>query len=137
MGAHALRVLVVDDSGLSRKVFVRSLNAIMNGSHKLEVVECSNGQQAVDAVSRAMLKDRSFHVIFIDENMPVMRGSEAIKIIREMGFEGHIVCVTGAAAEECGDFIGAHAANEVIYKPCRLEQIEASLSAVLAGYMHI
>jgi CheY-like chemotaxis protein len=127
-----VRILVVDDSVLCRKVFIRSLKVIVSDSQNLEIVECSNGQQAVEAVEDSIREGRNFRAIFIDEIMPVMRGSEATKRIREMGHRGHIVCMTGAAKDEHGVFVGVGGADEVVAKPCRLEQIEISLLAAVA-----
>jgi len=64
--------LVVDDIENNREILTDLLQ-----SCNIEVVEACDGQQAID-----QLKLRTFDIAFIDLLMPVMRGDEAIEIIR-------------------------------------------------------
>jgi DNA-binding NarL/FixJ family response regulator len=68
-----LRVLVADDHEGVRK----SVAAILDARPELEVIDASNGQEAV---SKA--KDLSPDVIILDIGMPVMDGFAAAKQIR-------------------------------------------------------
>lgn len=68
-----IKVLVVDDSSLIRKILVRMLNSASG----IQVVgEAGNGQQAVEEIAK--LKP---DVVTLDVNMPVMDGLAALKQI--------------------------------------------------------
>ncbi len=69
-GAAALRVLIVDDSAVIRGLLRRTLEE----DAEIEVVaSVSNGQQAVDVVTR-----QAIDVVLLDIEMPVMDGMTAL-----------------------------------------------------------
>lgn len=69
-----LRVLVVDDSDISRAMVVRLLRNI--GIE--EIVQAANGAQAVERLSQSI-----FDLVITDYNMPEMDGRELVHYIRE------------------------------------------------------
>ena len=119
-----LNVLIVDDSSLIRKMTAKLMASLGHRS-----VEVNNGQEAVDIVRKTINSsgaDRDFEVILMDNQMPVMLGIEATKIIREeLGFEGIILGVTGNVLEGDVDAFLAHGADEVIIKPLTAAKFEA------------
>jgi CheY-like chemotaxis protein len=72
MKTHGKRILVVEDNPVNQKLAIRML---AKGDHKVLVVE--NGRIALD-----VLNDRSFDLILMDCQMPVMDGYEATSLIR-------------------------------------------------------
>lgn len=68
-----LRVLVVDDNPLNRKV-VRLLLA----PHHASIIEAENGLEALEH-----LEENTFDIVILDAHMPVMDGPTTIKRIRE------------------------------------------------------
>ena len=72
-----LRVMVVEDDEMNTFVLVTMLKNI----GVREIISVSNGAKAVDAFDKA---DGLIHVIFMDLNMPVMDGTAAAMIIRDM-----------------------------------------------------
>ncbi len=66
------RVLSVDDNANNREVLNKLLRAC-----NIEIVEANNGKEAIE-----LLQNQKFDIAFIDLLMPVMRGDEAIEIIR-------------------------------------------------------
>ena len=106
------RVLIVDDDALCRKIHAKLFQASIS-----ESVEVMNGKEAVEAVSKSMLENRPFDLILMDSNMPIMTGPVASKFIREMGFTGAILGVTGNVLHaDIEDFL-LHGASEVLLKP--------------------
>src|SRR5271170_7630157 len=67
-----LKVLIVDDSSVMRKIVERALRQA--GLDLTEVLEASNGAEALAAVQKGPLD-----MIFSDINMPVMDGLEFLK----------------------------------------------------------
>lgn len=67
------KILVVDDSGVFRKLIVKEL-----GIPEFELEECSNGDEALKKI-----KEEKYDLITLDVEMPVMNGFEACQAIRD------------------------------------------------------
>jgi len=124
-----MRILVVDDAPLNRKLLIRLLES--NG-HTCEDAE--NGQILIDRVEEKMNKkgdgddhDDHFDCILVDYEMPVMNGPDACKTIREMGYVGFVVGVTGnLLPEDVGYFMDC-GADAVLGKPFKYHDLEQLL----------
>ena len=64
----------------------------------------------------------------MDEIMPIMKGSEAISIIRRLGYTGPIISVTGNVLDEDQRFIIESGATRVVGKPLKLQDLEQILT---------
>ena len=113
-------ILVVDDEPQIRRVLRATLS-----SNGYEVVEATNGQEAVEFVIRG-----SPDLILLDVNMPDMSGLEACSKIRS-SFEGPIIMVTVRNSEK--DKIGALdcGADDYVVKPFAIGELLARIRAVL------
>lgn len=83
-----MKALVVDDSNVMRRVLIGALGR----AGITEVIEASDGKEAVDAVGQG-----EFSIILMDWNMPNMTGIEAVKAIRAAGVKTPIMMVTTEA----------------------------------------
>lgn len=116
-----LSVLVVDDDGLTRKLMTRMLTRL-----GCTVETADNGKTAYDLAMRApnpfnleasatvttpnssrlpqtpylQESDPRYDVIFLDNQMPVMSGVDAVRRLREMKRKDFVVGVTGNALKE-------------------------------------
>lgn len=123
-----IRVLIVDDSSVMRKIVERSLR---QADIKLgEVMEASNGMEAL-----AVLSEKKVDLILCDINMPVMDGLEFVKALPKVanakgvpvvmitteGSEGHVVQALSAGA------------RGYIRKPFTPDQVKDHILPVLAG----
>jgi CheY-like chemotaxis protein len=123
------RVLVVDDAAPNRKMLGRLLEREQH-----HVVEVENGAVAVDAVQKSLSTQSqaseaitsSFDLILMDYYMPVMNGPEAVKKIRQLGFTGVIVGVTGVMDDDINTFVDA-GADLVLLKPISLDALWKAL----------
>ena len=116
-------VLVVDDVASNRKMLSRLL------MYRCEYfVDAVDGQDAVNKVREAMLKEELFDVITIDHQMPVMDGPTATRRIREMGFTGIIIGLTGNVLPEDIDLFVAAGVNKVLTKPLSAKQFDDTIS---------
>jgi two-component system, chemotaxis family, chemotaxis protein CheY len=123
-----VRVLIVDDSSVMRKIVERSLRQA--GIDLTQVVEAGNGAEALTA-----LQENQVDLILCDINMPVMDGLEFIKqlsgvvnakgvpviMITTEGSEAHVV-----QALSCG-------ARGYIRKPFTTEQVKTQVIPALVG----
>lgn len=79
------KVLLVDDSGVMRKIILRALNA----AGVTNVVEAADGSEAWQA-----FQAEPFDMVLTDWNMPVMTGLELLKNIRASGSKLPIIMIT-------------------------------------------
>jgi two-component system chemotaxis response regulator CheY len=124
----SIRVLIVDDSSVMRKIVERSLRQA--GIDLAKVLEAGNGAEAL-----SVLAENQVDLILCDINMPVMDGLEFIKqlpgvanakdvpvvMITTEGSESHVV-----QALSCG-------ARGYIRKPFTSDQVKEHVVPVLGG----
>lgn len=112
------KLLIVDDAPLNRKMLVRLMKA---KGH-----ECIEAEDGLDAIAKfeAFPPNDSCDCILMDNQMPNCTGPEAARKIRELGFNGLIVGISGnVLPEDVHDFIEA-GANAVLPKPLNLTELE-------------
>jgi len=120
---HELRILVVDDAPLNRKMAVR----LISGSFA-KVGEAVDGYDAVCQVKESMQSPNlCYDVILMDNIMPNMDGPTASKELRAYGYEGLIIGVTGSALPVDINYFINHGANFVLIKPLDLYQLKSLL----------
>lgn len=118
--AHRPKVLVVEDNVLNRKIIRKLL-----GSFNLDSEDAENGKQAVELVSGG----RSYDMILVDKEMPVMDGHEATRRLRAMGVKSPIIGLTGNALNsDRNEFISA-GVDEFFTKPISRHQLVKLLEA--------
>jgi CheY-like chemotaxis protein len=70
-------------------------------------------------------------MIFMDQVMPNMTGIEATRIIRDMGFDGGIIAVTGNVLEEDMQSVLAAGTDEIVLKPLKVPHLEVIIQSKL------
>ena len=116
IGAHTLRVLVVEDHPINQK-----LVGVLLGRMGCHISYCENGQLAVDMVQR-----EAFDLILMDVNMPVMDGLSATRLIRKLTgsvADIPIVVLTADVMNEACEKALAAGANDFISKPLQVDQL--------------
>ncbi|MDH5425167.1 MAG: ATP-binding protein [Gammaproteobacteria bacterium] len=85
-----------------------------------EIKIAANGKEAVEAA-----RNESFDIIFMDMQMPVMDGVEAIRVLRQSGYKGVIISLTANSMKQdkeacfaagCNDYITKPVSKEVLYE---------------------
>jgi CheY-like chemotaxis protein len=116
------RALVVDDSKFNRKILGRTIDVFFS-----DVDFAENGLEALNMVTIALETNNDYSIIFMDSMMPVMGGIEATGMIRDLGFKGMIVGVTGEITPEDNARFMASGATDVMLKPLLLPHVESIL----------
>jgi len=100
-----MRVLVVDDSAVMRKIVIKALN---EGGHT-DIVEAGNGQEALD-------KSSDVDIVFTDWNMPVMDGLTFVKEFRKSSQKPIVMVTTEGGQKEVLEAMKS-GVNDYIVKP--------------------
>ena len=91
-----------------------------------EIDTCSNGNDTVDLV-----RQNSYDLIFLDENMPGLSGIETLRLIREIRTDIPVVMITKSEEEELMEAaIGSEIADFLI-KPVKPKQILLAIKKIL------
>ncbi|CAE7569498.1 evgS [Symbiodinium microadriaticum] len=112
------RILLVDDSVPNVKVCRRLLT---NAGYEVDVAY--NGEECL-----TRLETENYHLIIIDNHMPVMDGPTAVTIMRKNGYNLPVVGLTGSITpDELRDFKMA-GCDDVLCKPLRIQKLNDVLS---------
>jgi len=91
-----------------------------------EIDTCSNGNDTIDLV-----KQNSYDLIFLDENMPGISGIETLRQIREIRSDIPVVMITKSEEEDLMETaIGAEIADYLI-KPVKPKQVLLAIKKIL------
>lgn len=123
-----LRVLVVDDAPLNRKMLARVIRG-----RCLECLEASDGLEAVALVTTGLDNNAAADVILMDYQMPNMDGPTASSKMRSLGYDGVIIGVTGNSLQSDMNNFVSHGADRVMTKPLDLTALESVLEELLAA----
>jgi two-component system chemotaxis response regulator CheY len=121
----ALKVLLIDDSAVMRKVLTRTLRQA--GLDVGDVLEASDGCEALTVIERSAVD-----IVLCDWNMPKMNGLDFVEAARVKGHTMPIVMVTTEAGEERIQQARAAGANGFVTKPFTPEKLAEALHPILA-----
>jgi len=107
-------VLICDDSLLVRK----KLKELLLECGCDEIIEASNGEQAIE-----LYQTNKPNVVFMDIVMPVLDGIEALKKIKELDQDAHVVMVSSVGTKTNLMDALKVGAKDFIQKPYDKEQI--------------
>ncbi len=115
-----ISILLADDEPMIQKVARKFLSKM---GFEAEIV--SNGQELLDALHR-----KSFDVVLVDFNMPVMGGLEAASRIREeftAETVPYLVAMTGVALDDDDGVCFANGIDDVLPKPWGASELQKTL----------
>jgi len=123
-----LRVLIVDDSSVMRKIVERSLRQA--GIEVGEVTEAGNGAEALAEVQKS-----AFDLILSDINMPAMDGLEFLRNLSNVDSARGVpvVMITTEGSEARVVEALSVGAKGYIRKPFTPEQVKERIAPLLGG----
>jgi two-component system chemotaxis response regulator CheY len=123
-----MRVLIVDDSSVMRKIVERSLRQA--GLDPMLVFEAGSGTDGLEVLQR-----ESVHLILSDINMPSMDGLEFLRQLRAQNLAPGIpvVMITTESSEEHVKQAILAGAQGYIRKPFTAEQVKERVLPLLAA----
>ena len=120
--AKSGKVLVVDDMEINLFVAKGLIQLSC-----IAVEEATSAQMAIDLVKQG----NQYDIIFMDSMMPDISGSEALTMLRKMGYTAPVVVLTADAVQGTKESYLKHGFNNFLSKPIILEE----LNEILAQYI--
>ena len=116
------RILVVDDDADLRETLVEQLR----GQPEFDIVEAGTANDALKA-----LRESNVELTILDVGLPDMDGRDAVKLMRQEGFNSPILMLTGHDTE-ADEIKGLDSgANDYLTKPFRFPVLLARINAAL------
>jgi two-component system, chemotaxis family, chemotaxis protein CheY len=116
-----MKILIVDDSKAMRTIVRKHIREA--GFDVEDVVECENGQEALDAI-RASRPD----IVFSDWNMPLMTGIELLEALRAETCDVPLGFVTSESSADFKERAFDSGAAFMITKPFTAEDFARCLA---------
>ena len=119
----SIKILVVDDAIVARKMIKRLLNNSEFSDATL--VEAVSGEQGLEKF------DDSIDVVMSDWNMPGINGLEFVSEIRKLDADVPVIMITTEGTLQKINLAKDAGVNEYIVKPFSAEKLVDALSSVL------
>ncbi|MEA2100914.1 MAG: ATP-binding protein, partial [Campylobacterota bacterium] len=119
------KVLVVEDNKTNQMLLTMLLDDL-----DLDVEVVDDGSEAVEAV-----KNNRYDLILMDENMPIMNGTEATRIIRTLDIAKDIpiIAVTANALKGDRERFLENGMDDYLSKPIDVDELEIMIKKYLRG----
>ena len=115
-------VLVVDDSRLNRKMTCLVLRELFDN-----ILQAEDGNIAVGRMEEMLALGETVDLVLMDNVMPNKDGPTATRELRELGYKGIIIGVTGNVLPEDVAHFKAHGADDVLAKPMDFDLLKEML----------
>ena len=120
-----IKVLIADDQSLVRS----GLRMMIDSTDDMETV----GEAATGADAVAMVRTRRVDVVLMDVRMPVMDGTEATRLISELGVDTKVLVLTTFDLDEYVFSALRNGASGFLLKDALPEELLGAIRAVAAG----
>ena len=125
-----LSFLIVDDTMTSRKVTSRLLARL--GNRVEEAVDGLDFLQKMGGTADNPVM-KVVDVVLMDDNMPNLSGPDATEAIRQRGYRGLIIAVTGNGFASQVEHFLSKGADRVLMKPLNLQELDRIIQEKLPG----
>ncbi|MCR4789044.1 MAG: response regulator [Lachnospiraceae bacterium] len=126
--APSVKVLVVDDNSLNRRVFRSLLSRT-----EIRVHEADSGKTCLE-----MIKKEQYDIIFLDHLMPVMDGLETLKLIKEdpshLNVRTPIVVLTANTMGNAAELYKQSGFDAYLAKPIFVKDLERTIKTYVPSY---
>lgn len=132
-GLDEWSVLVVDDNGVLRDMYVRWLQQFGIGT----IHSAADGKEAIQHVEEAIIEGLGYNIIFMDIQMPGTNGIEATEDIRSLlGYSSPVVGLTGDTRPETERLCLKLGFTHILLKPVRMEDLKKIIQEVHLNAIH-
>jgi len=113
------KLLIVDDE----PEILAIIEAFLNAKGGFRIIKASNGQEALDILSR----DNSIDLVVLDHRMPVLDGSATFAEIRKNGLTIPVILLTGSVGRQTKKL----KVDAYLFKPIDLTELLAHINRLL------
>jgi len=117
------KILICEDEAVARRGAIRAL-----GATKFDFVECENGAQCLEALSR-----QSVDLVLLDLRMPVMDGGTALGHIRQLSSPPPVVVLTADSSLRSAIEAVKAGAEDYIAKPYEIDELRLVVDKALGN----
>jgi hypothetical protein len=125
-----LKIICIDDSIMNLKFITRFVAKTFFNDDYNKIETLDNGCELINKI----VEGNIYNIIFIDNNMPNLKGSVVIKVIRSLGCKSLIICITGDNIEIENNEILKNGGNKVYKKPFKKEDMNFLYEFYLQNY---
>ena len=118
---YAGTILLVDDL-IDNQILIQSYLEDFGA----DVIVANNGKEAVE-----LTKNNNFHLVFLDIQMPIMDGMEALDLMRKNGYQNPVAMLTGHVLTEEKKILLNKGCNGYLEKPINVSALETLLKEYL------
>lgn len=115
------KVLIADDMAVNCDIFKE-----LSTPWEIQLDVAKNGQEAVEKASK-----NTYDLIFLDQMMPVMSGTEAADKLKEIGIETPKILLTANITEDMKESSKRHGFNAFMHKPIDIATLRTNLEKYL------
>ncbi len=123
------KILVVEDNDFVRMQIVRYL-----GETGAEVIEASQGDQALDFIKQEYVKDKPVSLAIVDVRMEPVDGFEFIRSIRGLDMDTPVILVTGDNNPDLLEKAGKWGVSAVMMKPVQKDRLVKTVERTIDAY---
>ncbi len=116
-----MKILIVDDSMMSRKLVLKALPEELNAV----VTQAANGEEALAAYHAGHAE-----VIFLDLTMPVMDGFRTLELLKQEDANAVVIVISADIQPQAQQRVRALGAAAFVKKPITPEAMRAALYEV-------
>ena len=124
-----MKILIADDHAIVRNGL---MNILRNEFHSAEIVEATNGTDAID-----MAYGQIWDIILLDISMPGRNGIEALKQIRADGNKSPIIMLSMQPEDQYAIRSLKAGASGFVNKDCAMKELISAIHKVLSGKKYI
>lgn len=123
------KILVVEDNDFVRMQIVRYLQEM-----GAQVLEASDGHQALDFIRQAHHQDEPVTLAIVDVRMEPVDGFEFIRGIRGLDMDTPVILVTGDNNPDLLEKAGQWGVGAVMMKPVQKDRLVKTVSRTIDAY---
>ncbi len=118
INSNSKKILLIDDNKLNLKVASKLLS-----NYGFQVEECMSGQECIDRIN----KGEKFDLLFADEMMPNMSGTQMMQTLKSRGYITPIVVLTADVVNNAKDKYVASGFDDYLGKPIDKQELDRIL----------
>jgi len=126
---NAFKILVVEDNDFVRMQIVRYL-----AETGAQVIEASEGNQAIEIIKQEYLKKDPVGLAIVDVRMEPVDGFDFIRSIRGMDMDIPVILVTGDNNPDLLEKAGIWGVGAVMIKPVQKDRLIKTVTRTIEAY---